>query len=256
MDVLRTHYTTYDSLLRISGLCPFDQSFFAKIQRTTFALAMLCSIIVQFATLAWSDFSSENLLITLSFGGLLMLLLVRYIGFIYCFPTVRFICHNILTDYTELKNPIEMEILTKHLNASKRVTQIYLLLGLLTFISGGSIVLSPIIFNFILPPKESVSRSLRTLGLYVDHEQYTYLLSLLHAFGYTCGALVVTCSESMVSVCAYYVCGLFKITSYRICNAIDMATKRFVSKNNVNSHASIREAMDMHRKSFKLVERI
>ncbi|XP_076174819.1 uncharacterized protein LOC143150434 [Ptiloglossa arizonensis] len=122
-------------------------------------------------------------------------------------------------------------------------------------ICGFTFLLFPLLFNHVEPTKELLPHVLQILGFHVVQNKYVNFLSILAIFSIWFGLFVAACTESSFTLCAYYACGLFKITSYRICNAIDVATKRIVSKNNATSHAGIREAMDMHTKSIKLVER-
>ncbi|XP_043263800.1 uncharacterized protein LOC122404016 [Colletes gigas] len=87
MDVFQTELGTYYNILCITGLWPFNDSPFAKIQRTIFGIIMISCFLIQFWTLAISEFTLKNLLLTLSYGCPQMLYFLRYVGFIFSFST-------------------------------------------------------------------------------------------------------------------------------------------------------------------------
>ncbi|XP_076174814.1 uncharacterized protein LOC143150429 [Ptiloglossa arizonensis] len=255
MDVkdLVKHYNTYYYLARSAGLWPFDDSMFAKVQRTIFCVLTLGCIIIQYTTLIYSEFTMKNLLSTLCFSGLLLLLLLRYLGFMYCFSVAKFIYRSIENDCITLKNPVETEILTNHLNTSRRIILIYIMVGFSGTFFGVAILICAMLLTYLAHFDEIQLPFLNALGFHVQQTKHANWVTVLAIVETVVGTLMMSCIESSFVFVTYYIRGLFKITSYRICNAIDIAANRVVSKNNLTSKDCIREAMDFHKKSINVV---
>lgn len=87
---------------------------------------------------------------------------------------------------------------------------------LFILVAGFVMFVFPILFNYPTPIRKSLFFVLKAFGFAIDRDKYVYLIAILNSLGYVIGSLVLTCSESTLAVCTYYVCGLFKITRYRI----------------------------------------
>lgn len=155
------------------------------------------------------------------------------------------------------------------------------MVGLSTIVFGVILMTVPVLLTYLVHFDDLRPRFLQVLGFHVQQTKYVNLISLVAIAESIVGGLMMGCTESSFVITAYYIRGLFKITryianykcitalrtslnlvttrssfSYRICNAIDVAANRVVSKNNATGHDCIRQAMDMHKKSIKFVQYI
>ncbi|XP_054002652.1 uncharacterized protein LOC128889226 isoform X1 [Hylaeus anthracinus] len=187
----------------------------------------------------------------------MLLFFSRYVGFIHSFPVIKFVYNSIQTDYDTLKQPVERKILMEHIDLSKRTVLIFLRACCLGIVSIVSLLSFPIVFNILLPQKESRNRYLKLLGFIVNQDKYVDLVTLHVILTTGIGLLVITCTESTLSVCAYYICGLFQITGYRVRSTIADAAKWVdVSEGGVSDYSGIREAVTVHKKCIKIINEL
>ncbi|XP_025073958.1 uncharacterized protein LOC105426737 [Pogonomyrmex barbatus] len=89
---------------------------------------------------------------------------------------------------------------------------------------------------------------------FIDQEKYSYLI-LLHVNIVVCiGAATVTATGTMLRGCLIHACGMFKIASYRIEQAMTMKFKKFSTNNEIMIYKEIGCAIDIHRKAMKYSE--
>ncbi|XP_054009151.1 uncharacterized protein LOC128892641 isoform X3 [Hylaeus anthracinus] len=172
MDQFQRQYSTYYFLLCITGLWPFDNSVLVKVQRIIFASIILCCVIVQFTLLAAAEFTLQNTLMALSFGCPTLLFFLRYIGFIYNFPLMRFIYGSISNDCSKLKNLDEQNILMNHIAASKRLVLIYLRVSCFGIVCVCIVLLFPVWIQILISHNVTRSEGMKFLGFIAQHDNY------------------------------------------------------------------------------------
>ncbi|XP_054009150.1 uncharacterized protein LOC128892641 isoform X2 [Hylaeus anthracinus] len=217
MDQFQRQYSTYYFLLCITGLWPFDNSVLVKVQRIIFASIILCCVIVQ----------------------------------------MRFIYGSISNDCSKLKNLDEQNILMNHIAASKRLVLIYLRVSCFGIVCVCIVLLFPVWIQILISHNVTRSEGMKFLGFIAQHDKYVHFISLHILFNSIIGLLVISVTESTLSVMAYYVCGLFKITSYRIRHAVNKAIKQIAFPNrNALNEANIRDVVETHMKSIEIIEAV
>ncbi|XP_078050684.1 uncharacterized protein LOC144477098 isoform X2 [Augochlora pura] len=243
MDVFRQKYTGYYSVLYITGLWPYNQSLLSKIQRMIFPPLTLCCIAIQVSTLSVVEKSLYNILMMLSYGIPMLLYFLRYVGFMVNFPVIRSSYENIVNDYNTLKNPIEAEILMKHILKTRRVVLTLIVL------SGGVVafVFATLLVPTLLRSKLQI-HYLRIFGFFYNETSVqTDLVSCQLVLVSTIGIIALAGTEATLAVFSFYLCGLFEIASYRIQTAV-----KEVSDSATPTTINIRSAVTIHQRSVKL----
>ncbi|XP_012056624.1 PREDICTED: uncharacterized protein LOC105619715 [Atta cephalotes] len=88
---------------------------------------------------------------------------------------------------------------------------------------------------------------------FIDQEKYFYLI-LLHSYAIICiGIVVILATGTMLLTYLQYVCGMFRIASYRIEHAINFNIRQNISqKIKILMSEDIICAVDTHRRTMKL----
>ncbi|XP_054002653.1 uncharacterized protein LOC128889226 isoform X2 [Hylaeus anthracinus] len=124
----------------------------------------------------------------------MLLFFSRYVGFIHSFPVIKFVYNSIQTDYDTLKQPVERKILMEHIDLSKRTVLIFLRACCLGIVSIVSLLSFPIVFNILLPQKESRNRYLKLLGFIVNQDKIINELVTKMMVSYLVAILLVVMS--------------------------------------------------------------
>ncbi|XP_071638448.1 uncharacterized protein [Temnothorax longispinosus] len=91
-----------------------------------------------------------------------------------------------------------------------------------------------------------------TMEYFIDREKYFYLI-LFHMNAAICiAAIVATAIGTMGIAYIYHICGMFRIASYRIENAINIDILQTTLKNKILMIEGIICAVDIHRQAMKL----
>ncbi|XP_053980224.1 odorant receptor 22c-like [Hylaeus volcanicus] len=112
----------------------------------------------------------------------------------------------------------------------------------------------PSFLNFLTSKNVTRIDYLKITGFFIVQEKYCTVVAIHAILTCTIGLLVLACTESTLAIYACYVCGLFRITSYRLRNAVDNAVGQIVHNRNGSSHSSIPEAVAIHSKSLRIIE--
>ncbi|XP_078037348.1 uncharacterized protein LOC144470268 [Augochlora pura] len=213
MDVFRNKFGVYYFVLSMTGLWPYDRSLLAKIQRTVFALVTLCCIGIQISTLRMVDTSVYNIVMMMSYGCPMLLYVLRYLGFVVNFPVIKCVFENIENDFVALKNPAELEMLTKQTIDARRV-----ILALVVLMCAG---ITMIVVTLLVPT--ILESKLQTYFLnffgfmYKEKTLETDYVCFQIVFVSTIGLLSLACTEASLAVFSSYLCGLFEIARYICC---------------------------------------
>ncbi|XP_024890169.1 uncharacterized protein LOC112466341 isoform X3 [Temnothorax curvispinosus] len=140
---------------------------------------------------------------------------------------------------------------------AKRYTAIFTLCVILLAFALLLYPIWPRIFDILLPMNETRPHisPLFVTEYFVDQEKYFYLIILHANTAFTIGVGVMLATGTMFIVYIQYACGMFRIASYRVKQAI---TIEILQKNSLKNENLIYKglvyAVDMHRKAIKFSE--
>ncbi|XP_076383542.1 uncharacterized protein LOC117218895 isoform X2 [Megalopta genalis] len=243
MDVFRESYSTYCFVLCMTGLWPDDESLLAKVQRIAFSLLNISCIVVQATTLKTVEITLYNILIMLSYSFPMILYFLRYSWFVINISEIRAVFESIGRDCSTLKNPLEVEMLMKHMAETRRVIMAYIVLAVLLAVY----IIVAILVPTVLHSKLQL-RYLRMFGFFYKEESAeTDWVGLQLVLVSVLGQLALVGTEASVAVFAAYLCGLFEITSYRVYNAVNDVANSVSSK-----QIDIQPAIQIHQRAVEL----
>ncbi|XP_024872264.1 uncharacterized protein LOC112454870 [Temnothorax curvispinosus] len=107
--------------------------------------------------------------------------------------------------------------------------------------------------NVDLPLNVSRYHFLITMEYFIDQEKYFYLI-ILHINAAICiGATVWVAIGSMIIACLQHTCGMFRISSYRIKDAININSRQNITlENKILMIEGTICAVDIYRQAIKL----
>ncbi|XP_078051785.1 uncharacterized protein LOC144477938 [Augochlora pura] len=247
MDVFRRNYTIYYCILRFTGLWPFDESALSKIHRICFSLIPMTCIVVQANTVQYVEITLNNLLPLLTFCCPMLLFYLRYLGFIVNFPMVRSFIRNIEYDCITIQNPIEANLLMKHIQKTKIVIKLFLGLAF----TGMCCICLKLLLPTLLQSKYQL-HVLQFCGFfYFEQSRQADWASIHIILTVTIGLLTIVCTEGALTVFGLYLCGLFEVVSYRIEEAVNNTAKIIATR-----PVAIGPAMDMYQRAYKLAKSV
>ncbi|XP_076382204.1 uncharacterized protein LOC117224175 isoform X3 [Megalopta genalis] len=254
MGAIEEEYKIYCFLLRLMSLWPFDNSLTAKAWRIFFTISPLTCIYVQISLIP-ANFTFRNILFALTFGLPLLLFSCRYVGIVYTFPTIRFIFEHLQSDFSTLRNPTELEILSKHAHSSRRVVYGFLCIACGSFAYVHLIIAGPLILDVLVPMNEPRDNGLQSFGFFVSTDNKNiYWVACIFLLSAMTGVITIICSESTLFVISQYCCGLFEIANYRFTNMIyETVHKPDNPRQRYFMRASMREAVEIHTKAINFV---
>ncbi|XP_019697064.2 uncharacterized protein LOC109503865 isoform X2 [Harpegnathos saltator] len=191
----------------------------------------------------------QSKLISLQFVLLFSILLT----FILSQSLTQQIQHN----YDELKDEGEIAIMNKYGNRTKYFTSMCIVLFICTIYV---LLLSqfwPCILDVIQPAnKTRPINSLRFISeYYIDNQKYLYLIVLHTNAAFCIAGLTMLSTGTMLLAYGQYICGMFRIASYRIQYAM---RPNVVQPSNLQKKNPIYEriiyAVDIHRKTLQFSE--
>ncbi|XP_076378724.1 uncharacterized protein LOC117218886 isoform X1 [Megalopta genalis] len=252
MEVLRTNYSTYSTLLNITGLWPYDKSLSAVILRTVYSVLSASLIGIQIYSVTTVEYSPVNVITSLSYGAPLLLFLLRYLGFIANFEVLRSVYGNYENDFNTFKDPVEQDMLRRHMVKGRRLVLVYIGIscGLAVF------ALTTILVPTILHSKYQL-HYLRMYGFYFNEQgRKTDLVSihllLVSTMGYLLiAAMLIYSKFSQIIPQLVHKNRQFKKNSYRIENEVNNVINSVISKS-----LDIRSTVEVHRRAMELVKNL
>ncbi|XP_076378712.1 uncharacterized protein LOC117218887 isoform X2 [Megalopta genalis] len=247
MEVLRTNYSTYSTLLNITGLWPYDKSLSAVILRTVYTVLSVSLIGIQIYSVTKVDNSPVKVITSLSLVAPILVSLLRYLGFIAKFGVLRSVYGNYENDFNTFKDPVEQDMLRRHMEKGRRLVLAYI------GISCGLVVFSlvTLLVPTILHSKYQL-HYLRMYGFYFNEQgRKTDLVSMQLLLVSTMGYLSIAGTESTLAVYTAYFCGLFEVASYRIQNEVNNVINSVISKS-----LDIRSTVEVHRRAMEMVKNL
>ncbi|KAG6802038.1 odorant receptor [Apis mellifera caucasica] len=256
MNVFDNQYRIYRIILKIIGLWPYDNSIYVWIQRLCLLSYFFANIIFQIVSLLRSEITLQNSILILSITCPLVLFLLRYIGSIACFPTIKIVFKHIRTEENIVQDSIESQIRMKLIDDSHHIINIFFWMTYTTIVIFIIYVSYPIILDFMIPLNESRTHFIYYITTF-SHNQSIYLDILDFNFMFTgiFGLLSVACSESITGIYSYYICILLKIVSYRIQKIIMYLAMFKLSPKQIDSKLiELYRVVDIHNQTIELID--
>ncbi|CAL1677162.1 unnamed protein product [Lasius platythorax] len=241
-------------LLLAVGLWPYQQSKIVRLQLILFFAILTTFIIFQFTTFVTSK-CTPNLVINV-FSSVLFYItfVIKYSWFSINTKVVECLMEQLQNIYNKLTDKNEISIIRKYGSYAKRCTAALTLVVILSAPVPFLYPFWPYFFDILLSINESRSypQQLSVTEYFVDQKKYIYLI-LLHAnAALFVIILVILATGTIFIVYELYACGMFRIASYRIEQAMAVDTLRKGSLQNKNLiYKKLIYAVDMHREAMK-----
>ncbi|XP_072757157.1 uncharacterized protein [Anoplolepis gracilipes] len=245
------------TLLLIVGLWPYNKSKFARFQLICCFSILISSIIFQLATFITLNCTSDLLIKILSPTLACINFTIVYHSFYVNAETVKYLMEQLQCIYNDLTDNNEISIIEAYGNNAKRYTTRLTIL----LISGASIItaiqLMPSFFNIILSTNKSQQRRiLFTMEYFIDQEKYYYILLLHINIIIFIGIIAVLATGTMLITYLQHACGMFKIASYRVENAMKIHILQDKLLNDNLIFKGIISAIDIHRKAISFSDHL
>ncbi|XP_011860665.1 PREDICTED: uncharacterized protein LOC105557888 isoform X1 [Vollenhovia emeryi] len=180
---------------------------------------------------------------------------IKYISFSINTKIVKYLLEYLQYICNELTDENELNIIVKYRNYARHYTITLLLLLVFVMFVLTLCLFWPHIFDILFFINGTRSRSSLPLmaEYFIDQEKYVYFI-LFHMYAaYAIGCTTLLATGTLFIVCQQHACGMFRIASYRVEQAMAFEMLR---KNNWKSEKLIYKgliyAVDMHRKAMKL----
>ncbi|KAH0945583.1 hypothetical protein HN011_004410 [Eciton burchellii] len=254
MVCIKDHYLSFNKILLLAiGLWPYERSKFAQYQFIFISAILMETIIFQLTVFITSSFNIDLIINVLCTTCLFAIAEIKYVLFNVHINTMKKLLIQFQYIYDELKDEHEIAIAEKYYYIARRYTSI------LTIFIVCSIFIVFItqfwtdIIDVVLQINISRSRtSLLTTEYFVDQKQYFYFI-LLHTSITFSIAMFITIAIGTIFITFFQcICGMFKISSYRIEHALDI-DKLKNSVGNINHvFKRIICAVDIQRQAINL----
>ncbi|XP_050460096.1 putative odorant receptor 69a [Cataglyphis hispanica] len=238
------------TLLLSIGLWPYQQSKLVQFQIVLLFVILTTCIIFQFTIFLTSKCTLDLFINVFSSAFFFLFLVIQYTSF----------CVNIkvrlLNIYNDLTDMNEINIMKKYGSYAKRYT---IGLMLIFTIFAPVIILYPFwphIPDILLSTNKSLSRpplsGMFATEYFIDQKKYFYWI-LLHGYAALfLGIIALLAAGTLLIAYLQHACGLFRIASYRLEQALVVDTLRKGGPRNKNLiYMKLIRAVDMHREAMK-----
>ncbi|KAH0948815.1 hypothetical protein HN011_008862 [Eciton burchellii] len=253
---IENHFSLNKILLLIAGLWPYHRTILIDFHHFIFTTILTSFIIVQFTTFITTDCTTDIVIKIFCFTSYYIIFPILYNSVHINADTVKCMLEKLQYICNELKNDDEIAIMKKYGNDSTRFT---LIISLYCVANLSVFILLPtfpkIIGIFIFNASETNLMLFDVMREYfVDQERYSYLI-LLHLYAAICiaGISIIATGTLFISLLKH-ICGIFKIASYRIDEAIVIRFHNTRLSNELKIHKKLTYAIDIHRKGMELCD--
>ncbi|XP_025270165.1 odorant receptor 4-like isoform X2 [Camponotus floridanus] len=182
--------------------------------------------------------------------------MIKYNSFWINTKTVKCLLEQLQQIYNELKDENEMVIIKKYGYNAKCYTIRIILITVCSVFVISFLSIWPRLLDIIVPMNESRPHyEIEFIAEYFpDQEKYYYVI-ILHMNAAICiGGIAFIATGTMLIAYLKHACGMFKIASYRIDQAIAINFLQNIEKNEIITYKKITYAVDIHRKAMKFAE--
>ncbi|KAL6418167.1 hypothetical protein ACFW04_012298 [Cataglyphis niger] len=254
MICVETQFFNLNRILLLAvGLWPYQRTKLIRLQMILFFSILTSFIIFQLTALITTECTLEFIIKVFSTAMFFSRYVIIYNSFWVNAHSVKCLLEQLQDICDQLKDKNEIAIIGKYGNIAKYCTTISIAL------CGAFIAILLPIWSQIFDTAFHINESRQTVQIvteyFVDQEKYFYLISL-HQNAVICIGMT-TLAGTGTTLLAYvtYACGMFKIASYRMENA--MTTKVLQNINLINQimiHKKINDAVEIHCKAIKFCE--
>ncbi|XP_025263473.1 uncharacterized protein LOC109610509 isoform X2 [Camponotus floridanus] len=257
MHATEEYYNKINQLiLKILGLWPYQQSYFAGIQKVFFISILSTFILAQLLLFITTQYSTNLLLKIFSFVLPILFCTIKYCFFIIRADSVKQMLERNRDNWKLLKDKLEIGIIKKYSYFANLFTISLMCLccsGLIIFII---IQFLPLIFDFVLPLNESRSYRLIVITEYfVNQEKYIYPILFHHIVAIIVAIIALCSTSSTFFTYLLQTCALFSIASYRIENAMKWNILAISSPTKEHLlYRKIVHAVIVHRRAIEFIK--
>ncbi|XP_050460090.1 odorant receptor 4-like [Cataglyphis hispanica] len=252
------HFNLNRTLLLAIGLWPYQKSKLVQFQTILFFSILISFVIFQLTafitTICTVDFIIETFSTALVFNFYVIIYNMFWINTHH----VRNLLEQLQYICNELRDKNELAIIKKYGYYTRRFTAIFTLLGICTIFFLILLPIWPHVFGTLLHINKSriENQAIQITNEYfIDQEKYFYLI-LLHKNAVFCiGITTLTATGTTLLGCVIHICGMFKIASYRIEEAMSTKMLKNINlKNQTMIYKKIFYAVEIHRKTIKFTD--
>ncbi|EZA55491.1 hypothetical protein DMN91_006137 [Ooceraea biroi] len=252
MICIKTKYFNLNRILLLAvGLWPYQQS--RLVQLFVFNSLLNSIIIFQLLSFLTAECTPDFIITVLSSVSVYFVSIIQYNSFWSNISTIRYLLDQLQDIYNKLKDENEIAIMETYGRNAKRLTANISLLTMGSIVIFLSLPIWVRIIDIFLILNNSQHGMIQlTTEYFIDQEKYFYLI-LLHIDAATCIAGSGLTAIGLI-YCAYFkhICGMFRIASYRIKQAITL--EKIFLENDLMIYKEMIYAIDMHRKAMKFSE--
>ncbi|XP_025271232.1 uncharacterized protein LOC109610454 [Camponotus floridanus] len=246
-NIKSDYFSLNKILLLVIGLWPYQQSNFARFQFILLSSILTTNVIFQYIILLlqrWTPDFTKDLASIFMFT----LFMIKYNMF--SVKAIKDLMEQLLHVCNELKDEKEIAIIDAYGCSGKRYT--IALTVLVVFTISTFIVMSfwSDILKVFLSTNTSRSYNLIITKHLIDQKNYFYLILLHNVISFSIGLTASLAIGTMFFTYLQYVCGMFKIASYRIKQAMNVDMLR--NQKNILILKSLIYAVNIHRQAIKL----
>ncbi|XP_070167635.1 odorant receptor 9a-like [Polyergus mexicanus] len=255
MTCLETQYFNLNRILLLAiGVWPYKQSNFTRFQFIFLFIILTTSLIFQCSPFISHKCTLDFVIKVLSSASFFALFVIKYIMFYVNIKAVKDLLEQLQYIYNELKDKNEFAIIFAYGCSAKRCTAVLTICGICSLCALIVFELWSEIFHVILPMNISRSHGLPFIMEYfVDQEIYFYWILLHINVSFCVGITAMVGIGTTLIAYFQHICGMFRISSYRIKRAMQINTlKNYKLKNEVLILEGLISAVDIHRQSIKL----
>ncbi|XP_071638279.1 uncharacterized protein [Temnothorax longispinosus] len=239
-------------LLLAIGLWPYQQSRLTQFQFNLLFAILMTSIIFQLTTFITTlKYTSDFIAMVLSSVSFFIICMIIYYSFRVNIKVVKKLLIQLQHVCNELRDKNEIVIIEKYGYIAKCYTVALTVTGICTV----SIIIQLLTLSDDVP-STNVTRPRRmqlVTEYFVDQEKYFFLI-LLHTNTAVCiGFTAMIATGTMFIAYFKFICGMFKISSYRIERAVKINILQNITlKNKTLRSEDLISAVDIHRQAIQL----
>ncbi|KAL6425015.1 hypothetical protein ACFW04_009373 [Cataglyphis niger] len=249
------HFNLNRTLFLAIGLWPYQKSKLVQVQIILFFGILISSVIFQLTALITTKYTIDFALKVFSTAIVFNFYVITYNMFWINPHHVRNLLEQLQYICNELKDENEFAIIKKYGYYTRRCTAIFTLFAICCILFVTLLPIWPYILGSFLHINESRIQTQTiqiTTEYFIDQKKYFYLI-LLHINAVFCiGTITLTAMGTMILGCVIHICGIFKVASYRMEQAMSTKILENINLNNKTTICNkIFYAVEIHRKAMK-----
>ncbi|XP_071567203.1 uncharacterized protein [Temnothorax nylanderi] len=255
ISVVDKYFSLNRTLLLIVGLWPYQKSKLARLHSFCCISIIVTFIIFQFTTFVTTKCTTDHIIKIFALSFAIISSAIKYNSFCVNSNTIKNLMEQLQCIYDDLMDKNEITIMDRYGDIANRYTITF---TICLFCSVSVITVTqlwPDFNNIILSANKSRSYRLQVSTEYfIDPEKYYYLLLLHINLAIFIGLTALVATGAMLIAFLQHACGMFKIASYRVKNAIDIYISSIKLKNKILVCKGLIYGVHIHRKAMMFSE--